>query len=55
MILLDTVIGYVRELLGAVPAGYEPLEYIVSGFVLVMLCMSAVSMISGLFKWIGGL
>lgn len=52
---METVVQYVRDILGAVPAGYEPLEYIISGFILVMLCMSAVSMISGLFKWIGGL
>lgn len=48
-------IGYVSEILGPAPAGCEALEYIVAGCLLIMLCMSCVSFVSGLFKWIGGL
>lgn len=51
----DTMIYYVQQLLGAAPAGYELVEYIFSGCLLILLCFSAVSMISGLFRWIGGL
>lgn len=53
--MTETIIYYVQQLLGAVPSGYEPLEYIFAGCILVLLCFSAVSMISGIFKWIGGL
>lgn len=48
-------ITYVQELLGAAPAGYEPLEYVISGALLVILCMSGLNMISGIFRWIGGM
>lgn len=46
---------YVQELLGSAPAGYESLEYVVGSALLVILCMSAVNVIAGLFRWIGGL
>lgn len=52
---MDTIVYYVRDLLGAVPAGYEVIEYVVAGVVLVLLCSFAVSMISAIFKWIGGI
>ena len=48
-------VGYVSEILGAPPAGFEPLEYVFAGTLLVIVVMSAVSMISGIFKWIGGM
>lgn len=43
-----------RVLIGAPPAGLEFLEYIFLGFLLIFLVYSAVSLISGIFKWIGG-
>lgn len=52
---MDTVVSYVRDILGAAPAGFEPLEYMISGCILVLLCFSAVSLVSGIFKWIGGI
>lgn len=51
----DQIIVYVQEILGAAPAGLEPLEYVVASVLLVMLCMSAVNLISGIFRWIGGI
>lgn len=51
----DTLIFYVREILGSAPSGFESVEYIVAGALLLVLCMSAISMISGIFKWIGGM
>lgn len=47
--------GYVQELLGAPPAGYDALQYVVAAALLVILCMSAVNVISGIFRWIGGM
>ena len=52
---MSEFVGYVSQILGSPPAGCEPLEYMIAGCLLVMLCMSCVSFISGLFKWIGGL
>lgn len=43
-----------RALIGAPLAGFEFLEYIFLGFLLIFLVYSAVSLISGIFKWIGG-
>lgn len=43
-----------RALIGVPPAGLEFLEYIFLGFLLIFLVYSAVSLISGIFKWIGG-
>lgn len=43
-----------RALIGAPPAGLEFLEYVFLGFLLIFLVYSAVSLISGIFKWIGG-
>lgn len=51
----DQIVVYVREILGSAPLGLEPLEYIVSAVLLLFLCMSAINLISGLFRWIGGL
>lgn len=53
--MTETIYAYVEQLLGSPPAGYEPLLYIFSGAILVLLCFSAVAMISGIFKWIGGI
>ena len=52
---MTEMITAIQNVIGAPPAGCEPMEYMFAGVLLLMLCMSAVSMISGLFKWIGGL
>ena len=44
-----------QSILGSPPTGCESLEYIIAGALLLMICMSAVSMISGIFRWIGGM
>ena len=51
----NELIPYLRDILGVPPSGCEPIEYIFAGALLVILCMSAVSMISGIFRWIGGM
>lgn len=43
-----------RALIGTPPVGLEFLEYVFLGFLLIFLVYSAVSLISGIFKWIGG-
>lgn len=52
---MTSLISSVQHILGPAPVGCEPVEYIVAGCLLVILCMSAVSMISGIFKFIGGM
>lgn len=52
---MTQLITAVNEVLGAPPAGMEGIEYLVAGALLVVLCMSAVSMISGIFRYIGGI
>lgn len=49
--LLDAV----SQIMGEAPPGLEAVEYMVAGALLVILCMSAVSMISGIFRFIGGM
>lgn len=53
--MTSELITNVQQILGAAPAGCEPVEYMIAGALLLMLCMSAVSMISGIFRWIGGM
>lgn len=53
--MTETLITYVQQILGAAPQGFESVEYIIAGALLLVLCMSAISMISGIFKWIGGM
>lgn len=43
----------IRSLIGAPPAGYEWLEYLIVGLILLWLLNSALSFVSGLMKWIG--
>lgn len=52
---MTQLITAVREVLGTAPAGMEAVEYLVAGALLVVLCMSAISMVSGLFRYIGGI
>lgn len=50
---MDTFINDLRNIIGSPPPGLEILEYIVASLLLVILCMSAVSFIGSIFKWIG--
>lgn len=52
---MDQLITEVRSLLGAPPAGFETVEYMVAACLLVLLCMSAVGLVSSIFKWVGDL
>lgn len=52
---MTELITSIQGILGTPPVGCEALEYIIAGALLLMLCMSAVSMISGIFRWIGGM
>lgn len=51
---METMVFYVRQLLGPAPPGLECLEYILAGSLGLMLCFAAVSLIAGIFRWIGG-
>lgn len=52
---MTQLITAVNEVMGAPPVGMEGVQYLVAGALLVVLCMSAVSMLSGLFRFIGGI
>lgn len=47
-------ISEIQSLIGAPPAGYEWLQYLVVSVLLIFLLDSLVTMIAGIFKWIGG-
>lgn len=47
-------IAEVRNLIGAAPAGYEWLEYLVVAILLMFLVDCAVTLVAAVFKWIGG-
>ena len=51
---MTELVTYIFEALGAPPAGLESLQYVVAAVILVTLCNSAIAMISGIFRWIGG-
>lgn len=44
----------VRALIGAPPAGYEFVEYVIAAVLLVFLIDAAVSLLAAVFKWLGG-
>lgn len=44
----------IQSLIGAPPAGYEWLEYLICAVILLWLLNACVSFISAIFKWIGG-
>lgn len=48
------LVNELRSLIGAPPAGLEFLEYVVLVFLLIFLVYSACSVVSGIFKWLGG-
>lgn len=43
-----------RSLIGEPPAGMEWLEYVIVSLILLFLVNCCVSLISGIFNWIGG-
>ena len=47
-------ISEIRRLIGSPPVGYEFLEYLVVALILIFLLDSLITMIAGIFKWIGG-
>lgn len=47
-------ISEIQSLIGVPPAGFEWLEYLVVAVILIFLLDSLVTMIAGIFKWIGG-
>lgn len=51
---MTTIYDALIELVGAPPAGLEPLIYCISCVVLLFLLLSAFSFIGAVIKWIGG-
>lgn len=51
---MPVFISEIQSLIGAPPAGYEWLQYLVVVVLLIFLLDSLVTMIAGIFKWIGG-
>lgn len=50
---MSEFITEIRSLIGAPPAGFEWLEYLVVAVILLFLLNCCVSFLAGLFKWIG--
>lgn len=50
---MSEIITQLRSLIGAPPAGYEWVEYVISSFIVLFLLNCCVSFVAGLFKWIG--
>lgn len=46
---------YIQAVIGSPPPGYECLEYLFAGMLLIILCISAMTFISGIFRYIGGM
>lgn len=44
----------IQKLIGAPPAGYEFLAYIVCACILLVLVNSAIGLLASIFRWIGG-
>ena len=51
---MDSLVSQLRSLIGTPPAVLEFLEYLFLGFLLIFLVYSAVSVISAVFRWLGG-
>ena len=47
-------ISEIQRLIGSPPAGFAFLEYLVGAVILIFLLDSLITMIAGIFKWIGG-
>lgn len=54
MLELNNIIYELNRLIGAPPQDVLFLQYLFAGCFLMFLVHSAVSLISGIFKWIGG-
>lgn len=50
---MSVFVTEIQSLIGAPPAGYEWLEYLVVAVILLWLLNSCVSFVSGIFNWIG--
>lgn len=44
-----------QEIIGQVPLGYEPLQYIMSGIIFIFILVNCFSLIGGIVKKLGGL
>ena len=53
MAVVAEFVTELRNLIGAPPAGYEWLEYLAVAVILIFLLDSCVTLIAGIFKWIG--
>lgn len=53
--MVGAIVTDLQSLIGSPPVGCEPLEYIVASAIVLILCQSCISMISGIFRWIGGM
>lgn len=51
---MDIFVTEIQRLIGVPPAGYEWLQYLALVVILIFLLNSLVTMIAGIFKWIGG-
>ena len=48
------LIPEIQKLLGAPPAGYEWLQYLFVGVLLILMIDSCITFVSGLLRWVGG-
>lgn len=48
------LINEIRALIGSPPSGYEFLEYVFVGFLLVFLVSAAFGILKSIYNWIGG-
>lgn len=51
---MSAFVAELRALIGAPPAGYEFIEYVVAAVMLVFLIDAAITLLAAVFKWIGG-
>lgn len=51
---MSAFVAELRALIGAPPAGYEFVEYIIAAVLLVFLIDAAISLVAVIFKWVGG-
>ena len=51
---MSVFVTEIQSLIGAPPAGFEWMEYLIVSVILLWLLNSCVSFVAALFKWIGG-
>lgn len=51
---MKMIITSLNELLGEVPAGFEPLLYLIAGFIVLFLLDIAFTLCMYLLKWVSG-